>query len=158
MTLIKSVGTVNRQSSPIPRKFVTLYHRTTKIRMLSDKRDKHDEYDYEINEDKIITLKYTACAVAKRRRDSYMNIPHFIFILLGYVTNRPFLSYLGPLYQNEVKCSAFDKEMIFHYHANKNSFSQERLCTWPHFESEGFWNSKVAYSEFIDQLPVGLLA
>ena len=45
MTLIKSVGTVNRQSSPIPRKFVTLYHRTTKIRMLSDKRDKHDEYD-----------------------------------------------------------------------------------------------------------------
>ena len=113
---------------------------------------------YEINEDKIITLKYTACAVTKRSRDSYMNIPHFIFILLGYVTNRPFLSYPGPLYQNEVKCSAFDKEMIFHYHANKNSFSQERLCTWPHFESEGFWNSKVAYSEFIDQLPAGLLA
>ena len=113
---------------------------------------------YEINEDKIITLKYTACAVTKRSRDSYMNIPHFVFILLWYVTNRPFLSYLGPLYQNEVKCSAFDKEMIFHYHANKNSFSQERLCTWPHFESEGFWNSKVAYSEFIDQLPAGLLA
>ena len=48
--------------------------------------------------------------------------------------------------------------MIFHSHTNKNSFLQERLCTWPHFESEGFWNSKVAYSEFIDQLPVGLLA
>ena len=152
MTLIKSVGTVNRQSSPIPRKFVTLYHRTTKIRMLSDKRDKHDEYDYEINEDKIITLKYTACAVAKRSRDSYMYIPHFIFILLGYVTNRPFLSYPGPLYQNKVKCSAFDKEMIFHSHANKNSFLQERLCTWPHFESEGFWNSKVAYLMTSSQL------
>ena len=27
----------------------------------------------------------------------------------------------------------------------QNSFSQERLCTWPHFESGGFWNSKVAY-------------
>ena len=43
--------------------------------------------DYEINAEKIITLKYTDYAVAKRSRDSYMNIPHFIFILLGYVTN-----------------------------------------------------------------------
>ena len=25
----------------------------------------------------------------------------------------------GPLYQNEVKCSSFDMEMIFHFHANK---------------------------------------
>ena len=24
-------------------------------------------------------------------------------------------------------------------------FSQERLRTWPHFESEGFWNSEVVY-------------
>ena len=88
MTLIKSVGTANRQSPPTPRKFVALYHRNTKIRMRSDKRDQHDEYDYEINEDKIITLKYTAYAVAKRSRDSYKYIPHFIFILLqllGYV-------------------------------------------------------------------------
>ena len=73
-------------------------------------------------------------------------------------TNWPFPSSPGPLYQNEVKCSAFDMETIFHCRVNKNSFSQERLCTWPHFESEGFWNSKVAYSEFIDQLPAGLLA
>ena len=50
------------------------------------------------------------------------------------------------MYQNEVKCSAFDNEMIFHSHANKTSFSQERLCTSPHFESEGFWNSEVAHS------------
>ena len=28
----------------------------------------------------------------------------------------------------------------------KNIISQERLCTWPRFESEGFWNSEVAYS------------
>ena len=28
----------------------------------------------------------------------------------------------GPLYQNEVKCSAFDMEMIFHFHANKTHF------------------------------------
>ena len=26
-------------------------------------------------------------------------------------------------------------------------FSQERLCTWPLFESEGFFNSEVDYSE-----------
>ena len=24
-------------------------------------------------------------------------------------------------------------------------FSQERFCTWPHFKSEGFWISEVAY-------------
>ena len=26
-----------------------------------------------------------------------------------------------------------------------NSFSRERLCTWPQFEGEGFWNSEVTY-------------
>ena len=36
--------------------------------------------------------------------------------------NRPFLSYPRPLYQNKVRCSAFDKEMIFHSHANKTHF------------------------------------
>ena len=50
----------------------------------------------------------------------------------------------GPLHQNEVKCSAFDMEMIFHSHA-KSSFSQERFCTWPHFETGGLWNWEVAY-------------
>ena len=61
------------------------------------------------------------------------------------VINKPFPSSPRPLHQNEVtcKCSAFDMEMIFHSQANKTS-SQERLCTWPHFESEGFWNSKMA--------------
>ena len=28
----------------------------------------------------------------------------------------------GPLYQNEVKCSAFDMKMILHSHANKTHF------------------------------------
>ena len=53
-------------------------------------------------------------------------------------TNRPFTSSPAPLYHNEVKCLAFDEEMIFHSHANKTHFSPERLFTWPHFESEGF--------------------
>ena len=44
--------------------------------------------------------------------------------------NRPLPSLPRPLYQNEVKYSPFD-------------ISQERLCTWPRFESEGFWNKEV---------------
>ena len=39
--------------------------------------------------------------------------------------NRPFPSSPGPLYQNEVKCSAYDKEMIFHSHANKTHFHKK---------------------------------
>ena len=51
-----------------------------------------------------------------------------------------------PLYQNKVKCSAFEMEIIFLFSCKiiENSFSQERLCTWPHFESDGLWNSEVA--------------
>ena len=39
--------------------------------------------------------------------------------------NRSFPSSPGPLYQNEVKCSAFDMEMIFHSHANKTHFHKK---------------------------------
>ena len=39
--------------------------------------------------------------------------------------NRPFQSFPEPLYQNEVKCSAFDMEMIFHSHANKTQFHKK---------------------------------
>ena len=40
MLLIKSVGAANRQSPTIPRKFVALYHRNTKLWILPVKRDK----------------------------------------------------------------------------------------------------------------------
>ena len=40
MPLIKSVGAADRQSPVIPRKFVALYHRNTKITMRSDESDK----------------------------------------------------------------------------------------------------------------------
>ena len=40
-----------------------------------------------------------------------------------------------PLYQNEVKCSAFDMEMIFHSHANKTHFHKKSCALgtrkWP---------------------------
>ena len=39
--------------------------------------------------------------------------------------NMSFPSSPGPLYQNEVKCSAFDMEMIFHSHANKTHFHKK---------------------------------
>ena len=38
---------------------------------------------------------------------------------------RPFSSSPGPLYQNEVKCSAFDVEMIFHSLVNKTHFHKK---------------------------------
>ena len=39
--------------------------------------------------------------------------------------NRPFSSSPWPLYQNEVKCSAFDMEMSFHSHVNKTHFHKK---------------------------------
>ena len=38
--------------------------------------------------------------------------------------NRPFPSSAAHLYQNEVKCSAFDMEMIFHSFANKTHLNE----------------------------------
>ena len=43
--------------------------------------------------------------------------------------NRPLPSSPLPLYQNEVKYSAFDMEMISHFHANKTHF-HERSCAF----------------------------
>ena len=37
----------------------------------------------------------------------------------------PFPSSHGPLYQNEVNCSAFDLKMIFYSHANKTHFHKK---------------------------------
>ena len=39
--------------------------------------------------------------------------------------NRPFPSSPRPLYQCEVKCSAFDMEMSFQSHANKTHFHRK---------------------------------
>jgi len=39
--------------------------------------------------------------------------------------NKPLPSSPGPLYQNEVKCSAFDIEIIFHSHANITHFHKK---------------------------------
>ena len=44
---------------------------------------------------------------------------------MTWYPNRSFLSSPGPPYQNEVKCSAFDIEMIFHSHADKTNFHRK---------------------------------
>ena len=43
-------------------------------------------------------------------------------------SNWPSPSFPGPLFSNEVKCSAFDMEMIFQSHANKTHF-RKKGCT-----------------------------
>ena len=65
-------------------------------------------------------------------------------LLLTKVANRPFPSSPGPLYQNEVKCSAFNIEMIFYLHANETHFPRKVFAPGLIFESEGCWNSEVA--------------
>ena len=46
-------------------------------------------------------------------------------VLLGSYWGRPFPSSPGPLFQNEARCSAFDMQIIFHYHANKTHFHEK---------------------------------
>ena len=41
------------------------------------------------------------------------------------MTSRPIPSFPTPLFQNEVKWSAFDMEQIFHSHANKTHFHKK---------------------------------
>ena len=50
---------------------------------------------------------------------------YFCFGEISSGSNRPFPSSPGPLFQNEVQCSALDMEMIFHSHANKTHFNQK---------------------------------
>ena len=44
---------------------------------------------------------------------------------ISFTWNRPFPSSPGPLYQNEVKRSAFDIEMTLHSHSNKTHFHKK---------------------------------
>ena len=60
--------------------------------------------------------------------------------------NRPLTSSSRPLYQNEVKCLAFDKEMIFHSHANKTHF-HKKGCSLDLILKVRVLNSEVAYSQ-----------
>ena len=47
------------------------------------------------------------------------------FVLWKHRLLRPFPSSPGPLYQNEVKCSVFDMEMILHSYADETHFNKK---------------------------------
>ena len=66
--------------------------------------------------------------VAKLKYCLYLPRPqNSLYFCLGQecAFNRPFPSSRGPLYKNEVRCSAFHMEMIFHSHANKTHFHKK---------------------------------
>ena len=82
---------------------------------------------------KVIGGDYSSSAVVHFILQKYGNILAKYFLpprcsMLGYertitrINNGPFPR---PLYQNEVKCSAFDTEMTFHSHANKTHFHKK---------------------------------
>ena len=51
----------------------------------------------------------------------YFYPPRIALLIVGNII-RPFPSSTEPLYQNKVKCSAFDMEITFHSRANKTHF------------------------------------
>ena len=56
--------------------------------------------------------------------------------------NRPFRSSLGPVFQNEGKCSAFDMKIIFHSHANKTHFHEKGCAPSLILKVRGFGTRK----------------
>ena len=65
------------------------------------------------------------------------------------ITNRPFPSYLKPLFQSStihMKKHNHSYENEFNLHMNEISFSYERMSTKTRFEKEAQGNSEMAYS------------
>ena len=74
----------------------------------------------------LVILFEVMCAYLKFLADRSSPCQHsFTCPFLACSRNRPFPSSPGPLYQNEVRCSAFDVRMIFHSHANKTHFHKK---------------------------------
>ena len=48
-----------------------------------------------------------------------------LIIMPSSLSNRPFPSSPRPLFQNAGRCSAFDMEITFHFHANKTHFHKK---------------------------------
>ena len=70
-------------------------------------------------------------------------------LLKSYVSSLPSIGHIRvprSLYQNEVKCSAFDMEIIFHSHANKTHFHKKGCVLgltrkWPVISTDLFFAS-----------------
>ena len=71
--------------------------------------------------------------------------------LKSYVSSLPSIGHIGVPPGLCIKTRLRAQPLIW------NSFSQERLCTWPHFESECSWNLEVAYYFYFTDLFFALL-
>ena len=60
----------------------------------------------------------------------YYYPPRIALVIVGYII-RPFPSSPEPLYQNKVRCSAFDMEMTFHSRAKKPHFYKKGAALNP---------------------------
>ena len=82
--------------------------------------------------------------VVKRATNQREKLPIYYLLHVFYInnfllySNRPFSSSPQPLCQNEVKCSAFDMEMIFHSHATKTHFNKKGCALGLILEVRGF--------------------
>ena len=56
-------------------------------------------------------------------------------------------SSLGPLFQNEGRCSAFDMEIIFHSQANKTHFHKKGCATHPKQLTTDNWVPDFTYKK-----------
>ena len=66
------------------------------------------------------------------------------FFISPSPSKRPFPSSPRPLFQYEIKCPAFDMEMILYSHANETHFHKKVCVLGLIFESECFWDTEVA--------------
>ena len=73
------------------------------------------------------TCKWKAKREEEKSVPKIIQIQRYPYVCTGQYgfVNRPFPGSPGPLFQNEVRCSAFDMEMIFHSHANKTHFHKK---------------------------------
>ena len=60
--------------------------------------------------------------------------------------NRPFPRCRKPLFQNEAKCKTFLVKMTFFIIMQIKLILTRKVCTWPRYKNEGFFNSEMAYS------------
>ena len=59
--------------------------------------------------------------------------------------NRPFASCPNPLFESEPNCKAFDMKMMFLILMQIKLIFTRKVLHLALFESEGFWNSEMAY-------------
>ena len=73
----------------------------------------------------------------------------------SFTASGPFPSSPGPLYQNEVNCSAFDMEMIFHSHASKIHFRKKGCALGLILKVRVFGTRKWPIRHFINEKRTG---